>query len=205
MLTAASQSNGDLHILLPMISAAEELNSFNELLTEALRQLQQEGHAVQRPRVGVMVEVPAAISQLPFWRNRIDFVSIGSNDLTQYLLALDRNNSRVASRYDHLHPAVIHELNRVVNIARECDLPLSLCGEMAADPLAVMLLLGMGITTLSMSATKLLRIKYLIRKLPQQRAEVILQQCLQLDNSQDIRALLRSNLIKLNLGELIKQ
>lgn len=205
MLTAASQCNGDLHILLPMISAAEELNSFNELLTEALRQLQQEGHAVQRPRVGVMVEVPAAISQLPFWRNRIDFVSIGSNDLTQYLLALDRNNSRVASRYDHLHPAVIHELNRVVNIARECDLPLSLCGEMAADPLAVMLLLGMGITTLSMSATKLLRIKYLIRKLPQQRAEVILQQCLQLDNSQDIRALLRSNLIKLNLGELIKQ
>ncbi|HTQ99763.1 MAG TPA: phosphoenolpyruvate--protein phosphotransferase [Candidatus Acidoferrum sp.] len=203
MLRAAGDAS-DLHILLPMISSAEELNSFNELLGEAIRQLQHEGHAVRKPRVGVMVEVPAAISQLPFWSNRIDFVSIGSNDLTQYLLALDRNNSRVAARYDNLHPAVVHELNRVVAIAREYNLPLSLCGEMAADPLAVILLLGMGITTLSMSATKLPRIKYLIRKLPQRRAEIILQQCLQLDNSQDIRALLRSNLIKLDLGELIK-
>lgn len=204
MLIAAAAHNGDLHILLPMISAAEELNSFNELLTEALGQLQQQGTPVRRPRVGVMVEVPAAISQLPFWSNRIDFVSIGSNDLTQYLLALDRNNSRVASRYDHLHPAVIHEINRVVGIAREGNLTLSLCGEMASDPLAVILLLGMGITTLSMSATKLPRIKHLIRKLPQQRAQTILQQCLQLDNSQDIRALLRSNILKLDLAELIK-
>lgn len=204
MLIAAAAHNGDLHILLPMISAAEELNSFNELLTEALGQLQQQGTPVRRPRVGVMVEVPAAISQLPFWSNRIDFVSIGSNDLTQYLLALDRNNSRVASRYDHLHPAVIHEINRVVGIASERNLTLSLCGEMASDPLAVILLLGMGITTLSMSATKLPRIKHLIRKLPQQRAQTILQQCLQLDNSQDIRALLRSNILKLDLAELIK-
>lgn len=203
MLTAAG-ADSDLHILLPMISAAEELNSFNELLTEALRQLQQEGRPVRRPRVGAMVEVPAAISQLQFWRNRIDFVSIGSNDLAQYLLALDRNNSRVASRYDQLHPAVIHELNRVVQIAREHNLPLSLCGEMAANPLAVILLLGMGITTLSMSAIKLPRIKHLIRTLPQSQAEHILQQCLQLDSSQDIRALLRSNLVKLGLGELIK-
>jgi signal transduction protein with GAF and PtsI domain len=204
MLLAASAHNGDLHILLPMISAAEELNSFNELLTEAMGQLLQQGYPVRRPRVGVMVEVPAAISQLPFWSNRIDFVSIGSNDLTQYLLALDRNNSRVASRYDHLHPAVLHELNRVVGIAGEHDLPLSLCGEMATDPLAVILLLGMGISTLSMSATKLPRIKHLIRKLPQRRAEIILQQCLLLDNSQDIRALLRSNILKFDLGELIK-
>lgn len=202
MLQAAG-TTGDLHILLPMISAAEELNGFNELLGEALHQLDQEGIAVKRPRVGVMVEVPAAISQLPFWSNRIDFISIGSNDLTQYLLALDRNNSRVASRYDPLHPAVIHELQRVVRVAHEYNLSLSLCGEMASDPLAVILLLGMGISTLSMSATKLPRIKYLIRSLPQQRAATILQQCLQLDNGQDIRALLRSTLLQLNLGELL--
>ncbi|MGA0806110.1 MAG: putative PEP-binding protein, partial [Pseudohongiellaceae bacterium] len=118
MLRAAAD-DGNLHILLPMISATEELNSFNQLLTEALQQLQHEGHAVRRPRVGAMVEVPAAISQLHFWHNRIDFVSIGSNDLSQYLLALDRNNSRVASRYDSLHPAVIHEINRTVMIARD--------------------------------------------------------------------------------------
>lgn len=200
----AGGTSGDLHVLLPMISAAEELNSFNELLSEALRQLGEEGYPVRRPRVGVMVEVPAAISQLPFWRNRIDFVSIGSNDLTQYLLALDRNNSRVASRYDSLHPAVIHEINRTVVIARDCGLALSLCGEMAADPLAVILLIGMGMTTLSMSAVKLPRIKYLIRKLPQQRAAQILQQCLTLDSAQDIRAVLNVELQKLELTELIK-
>ena len=99
---------------------------------------------------------------------------------------------------------MIHELNRVVRIAREGDLALSLCGEMASDPLAVILLLGMGITTLSMSATKLPRIKYLIRRLPLRRAELVLQQCLELDNSQDIRALVRSTILSLNLGELIK-
>jgi phosphoenolpyruvate-protein phosphotransferase len=203
MLRAAA-TDGNLHILLPMISATEELNSFNQLLTEALQQLQHEGHAVLRPRVGAMVEVPAAISQLHFWHNRLDFVSIGSNDLSQYLLALDRNNSRVANRYDHLHPAVLHELYRVVQIAREHNLPLSLCGEMATDPLAVILLLGMGITTLSMSATKLPRIKYLIRHLPWQRSHQILQQCLQLDNVQDIRALLHNTLLQMHLHELVK-
>ncbi|HWK53753.1 MAG TPA: phosphoenolpyruvate--protein phosphotransferase [Hyphomicrobiales bacterium] len=203
MLSAAG-SEGDLHILLPMISGAEELNTFNELLDEALKQLTLEGVPVRRPRTGVMVEVPAAISQLHFWRSRIDFVSIGSNDLSQYLLALDRNNARVANRYDHIHPAVIQELNRVVGIARQHDLPLSLCGEMASDPLAVILLVGMGITTLSMSATKLPRIKYLIRALPRHKAESVLQQCLQLDNVQDIRALLHSTLLSLHLGELVK-
>jgi phosphoenolpyruvate-protein phosphotransferase len=203
MLRAAG-TQGDLHILLPMISTAEELNDFNQLLNEALQQLQQEQHAVKRPKVGVMIEVPAAISQLPFWSTRIDFVSIGSNDLSQYLLALDRNNARVANRYDHIHPAVIHELYRVVGIAREYNIPLSLCGEMGSDPLAVILLLGMGVSTLSMSATKLPRIKYLIRSIPQQRAATILQQCLTLDNAQDIRALLHSTLLKLNLHELIK-
>ena len=203
MLRAAG-SEGDLHILLPMISSAEELNTFNQLLREALVQLQQEQYPVRRPKVGVMIEVPAAISQLPFWSSRIDFVSIGSNDLSQYLLALDRNNARVANRYDHIHPAVIHELYRVVAIAREHNIPLSLCGEMGSDPAAVILLLGMGISTLSMSATKLARIKYLIRSLSQQRAAAILQQCLTLDNVQDIRAMLHSTLLKLNLHELIK-
>jgi phosphoenolpyruvate-protein phosphotransferase len=203
MLRAAGTA-GKLHILLPMLSSAEELNSFLELLTEALQQLEHEGHEVRRPRVGAMLEVPAAISQLRFWSKRIDFISIGSNDLSQYLLALDRNNARVANRYDHLHPAVLHELYRIVRTAREHDLPLSLCGEMASDPLAVILLVGMGIRTLSMSATRLPRIKYLIRALPQRRAETILQHCLELDNVQDIRAMLHSTLLQMQLHELVK-
>ncbi len=203
MLRAAG-ADGDLHILLPMVSATNELDTFNQLLGEAIEQLSDENKEVRRPKVGVMIEVPAAISQLPFWCKKLDFVSIGSNDLTQYMLALDRNNSRVANRYDHLHPAVIHEINRVVSIARQHNLPLSLCGEMGSDPLAVILLIGMGISTLSMSATKLARIKFLIRALPQNKAAAILQQCLQMDNVQEIRALLHHTLHEFNLHELIK-
>ena len=202
MLRAAG-SSGRLHILLPMISSVDELNTFNQLLTEAQDQLRHENMDIAVPRLGVMVEVPAAISQLGFWSKHIDFVSIGTNDLSQYLLALDRNNARVANRYDHMHPAVIHEIYRVVNLARENNLPLSLCGEMASDPLAVILLLGMGITTLSMSATRLARIKYLIRAMPQYHARSVLEQCLQLDNVQDIRAVLHSTLMAHQLQELV--
>lgn len=201
MLRAAG-ADGDLHILLPLISATDELEAFQQLLGEALEQLLLEGYTVRRPLVGAMVEVPAAISQLPFWGKRIDFISIGSNDLSQYLLALDRNNSRVASRYDHLHPAVIQEILRVVKTAREFSIPVSLCGEMATDPLAVILLLGMGINTLSMSATKLPRIKHLIRSLPQSTAQDILQQCLLLDKVQDIRTTLQLRFAQLPLHTL---
>src|SRR5690606_12975820 len=101
----AAAGREDFNILLPMVSSSQELDTFNELLDEACRQLREEGFVVRRPRVGAMIEVPAAISQIPYWSRRIDFLSIGSNDLSQYLLALDRNNARVAARYDHLHPA----------------------------------------------------------------------------------------------------
>lgn len=188
MIRAAAGAD-NLHILLPMISSTSEVDSFKVLLEDALTQLRQEGVEVCRPRVGVMIEVPAAISQLPFWRDKIDFISIGSNDLSQYLLALDRNNARVASRYDHVHPAVLHEIYRIVNSARQCQLPVSLCGEMAADPVAVVLLLGMGIRSLSLSAAKLPGIKSLIRSLSIASACDLLEQALQMDCVADIRGL----------------
>ena len=183
----------DLNILLPMISSSDELDSVNALVRDACRQLREEGYVIEKPRVGIMIEVPAAISQIPVWADRIDFISIGSNDLSQYLLALDRNNSRVASRYDHMHPAVIHEINRVMKKARRHNLPVSLCGEMAADPLAVILLLGMGIRTLSMSASKLLKIKSVIRSVSISHCEQLLQQALGMDSAANIRKLIEKN------------
>jgi phosphotransferase system enzyme I (PtsI)/phosphotransferase system enzyme I (PtsP) len=149
-----------------------------------------------------MVEVPAAISQLPFWKKKIYFISIGSNDLSQYLLALDRNNARVANRYDHAHPAVLHEVYRIVTIAKQCQLPVSLCGEMAADPVAVLLLLGMGIRRLSMSSSKLPRIKWLIRSIPLTAAQQFLAVALTLDNVVDIRTEGRRILVAHGLDEL---
>lgn len=191
MIRAAAGRN--LHILLPMVSASDELDAVNSLVGEVCHQLSSEGYDVPRPKVGIMIEVPAAISQIPVWAGRIDFISIGSNDLSQYLLALDRDNARVASRYDHLHPAVIHELNRIMKKATRHQLPVSLCGEMASDPMAVLLLLGMGIRTLSTSATKLLRIKAVIRSVNIGQCESLLEHSLKLDSAVRIRELIEAH------------
>ncbi len=188
MIRAAGVES-NLHILLPMVSSTHELDTFTLLLHDACDQLQQEAVQFCRPKVGVMVEVPAAISQLPFWAKKIDFISIGSNDLSQYLLALDRGNRRVAARYDSIHPAILHEINGIVSAARKHQLPLSLCGEMAADPAAVVLLLGMGIRTLSMSAAQLPRIKWLIRSLSITQTEDLLTKALSMHNVTAIRTL----------------
>lgn len=199
----AAQPTNNLHILLPMLSSSNEIDVFLQLLDDACRQLTEEGLVFSRPRVGAMVEVPAAISQLPFWKKKIDFISIGSNDLSQYLLALDRNNARVANRYDHVHPAVLHEVYRIVTTAKQCQLPVSLCGEMAADPVAVLLLLGMGIRRLSMSSSKLPQIKWLIRSIPLSVAQQFLAVALTLDNVAEIRAEGRKILHEQQLDDLL--
>ncbi len=123
--------------------------------------------------------------------------------MSQYLLALDRNNPRVGKHYDHVHPAVLHEIFRVVTIARECNVPVSLCGEMASDPVAVVLLLGMGIRSLSMSAAMLPRIKWLIRSISQSMASDVLQQALACDNVEAIRSLVNEMLDANELTALV--
>lgn len=199
----ASEKLNNLKILLPMVSRVDELDAFNALLDDACAQLHAEGYRIERPQVGIMVEVPAAVNLLPFFARRINFVSIGSNDLTQYLLALDRNNPRVSRLFDNLHPAVLQEIHRIVQLCRQLDLPVSLCGEMAADPLAVVLLLGMRIETLSMNARSLAKIKWLIRTLPAQVAEKVLQKALCMEHENEIRELTRHVLIQHGLGELV--
>ncbi|MEQ8803468.1 MAG: phosphoenolpyruvate--protein phosphotransferase, partial [Haliea sp.] len=202
MLRAAAGGE-ELHILLPMVSNTGEINAFHDVLQDALQQLRDEGVSVLRPQVGIMVEVPAAISLLPAWAPKLDFVSIGSNDLSQYLLALDRNNPRVAGAYDHIHPAVLQEIARITATAKRAGLPLSLCGEMASDPAAVVFLLGIGIRKLSMSASKLPRIKWLLRSMAASDAAGLAQQALTLDNSADIRRLFEDALHQRGLGRLL--
>lgn len=199
----AAQGDAQVRVLLPMISSSGELNAFRQLLADACQQLGQEGHAIRRPEMGAMLEVPAAISQLPLWRDRIDFISIGSNDLSQYLLALDRNNARVAKRYDHVHPGVLLEIQRIVAIAQRCRLPLSLCGEMASDPVAVLLLIGMGIRTLSTSSAQLPRIKWLIRSVSLAQSRELLNAALRQDSAEAIRRLGRQMISDAGLHELL--
>jgi phosphoenolpyruvate-protein phosphotransferase len=199
----ASEGSDNLRIMLPMVGSTSELTAFHTLLNDALEQLKEEGVCVKKPPVGIMVEVPSAISQLASWRSQLDFISIGSNDLSQYLLALDRNNPRVAASYDHVHPAVLHEISRVIGIAQETDLPLSLCGEMSSDPIAVVLLVGMGIRTLSMSAAQLPKIKWLLRLISLQNARELVEETRVLDDAKLIRKLVADRLYVLGAGEII--
>ncbi len=199
----ASCGYNNLQILLPMVSRVDEVTDTLALLSTAMDQLRQEGLSFEQPALGIMVEVPAVLPLLKFFAPHIDFISIGSNDLSQYLLALDRNNARVSARFDHLHPAVLHSLVTLQEEARRLRLKVCLCGEMASDPLAVVLLLGMGLEVLSMSSFNLPKIKYLIRNLNLAEARQWLQQALLLDHEQKIREMLNEAIHKRELGYLL--
>jgi phosphotransferase system enzyme I (PtsI)/phosphotransferase system enzyme I (PtsP) len=195
----AAEGRDDIHILLPMVSSTAELDRCIALLDDACQQLVEEGITVQRPKMGIMIEVPAAISLLPFLHDKLDFISIGSNDLSQYLLAIDRNNPLVGKFYEPLHPAVIHEIHRIVNIAEKFSLPISLCGELASDPVAVMLLIGLGVRRFSLSSSKLPLIKWIIRSISLKDAKSFSQQALEQDNASAIRKLGISTLSSLGI------
>ncbi|WP_196156905.1 phosphoenolpyruvate--protein phosphotransferase [Reinekea sp. G2M2-21] len=190
----ANVGNDNLQIMVPMLSHEDELERVHALIDEAVRQLKEEGNPVHKPPVGIMAEVPAVIWMLPRLRDMIDFVSIGSNDLTQYLLAVDRNNPRVAHLYSHFHPAVLCAIRDIVRECRRLNLTVSVCGEMASDPKAVLLLLGMGVRTLSMSAFKLPVIKWLVRRISMQECRAILDTTLELGKESEVQAFLSEKL-----------
>lgn len=193
---------GNLKILLPMISNVKEFDSALELIHRAFQELQNEGFGVLMPKVGVMVEVPSIIYQLADLRHRIDFISVGSNDLTQYLLAVDRNNPNVSKLYNHYHPAVLRACYDIAVQAKSLDIPVSICGELAGEPMAAVLLMAMGYGSLSMAANNLLKVKALIRFIDSKQAEQILLAVLKLDNSQDIEDYLYRNLSDVGISPL---
>jgi phosphotransferase system enzyme I (PtsP) len=150
-----------------------------------------------------MIEVPSAIYQARALAERVEFLSVGSNDLTQYMLAVDRNNPRVANLYDPFQPAVLKALVQIVEAAHQAKKPISICGEMASDPLAVPLLLAMGFDALSMNSFSIPRIKSVIRQISFNEARNTLVQILAMDNAADIRKYLNKELSRFNLDYLI--
>lgn len=137
-----------------------------------------------------MIEVPSAIFLADTLVDRVDFLSIGTNDLTQYMLAADRNNAQVVTPYDSLHPAVLNAIHRVIKEVHLRGKPVSVCGEMAGDPAGALLLLGMGVDALSMSSSNLARVKFVIRSFTQQQARRLLDEALEMEDGFAIYRLL---------------
>jgi phosphotransferase system enzyme I (PtsP) len=195
---------GNLQLLLPMISAVGEVDEAKRLIRRAREELLEEGFKVEMPPIGAMIEVPAAVYQAEALARRVNFLSVGTNDLTQYLLAVDRNNAHVAKLYDELHPAVLRALEQVVAGARAHGCEVSVCGEMAAEPLAVPLLMGMGVHSLSMSAGSLLRVKWIVRSMSRSRARELLDSVRECEDAGCVRRQMLAALEDLGLGGLVR-
>jgi phosphoenolpyruvate-protein phosphotransferase (PTS system enzyme I) len=161
-----ASAHGKVELMYPMISGAEELDHANALLEECRAELTARGQAFDpHLRTGTMIEIPSAALAGDVLAEKCDFFSIGTNDLIQYLLAIDRGNNRIAHLYDPAHPAVLRVLKQIVDTGHAKQIKVSVCGEMAGDPLFTPLLLGLGVDELSMTPTLLPAVKYLVRAL----------------------------------------
>ncbi|WP_050103888.1 phosphoenolpyruvate--protein phosphotransferase [Yersinia similis] len=201
----ANAGTGNLGILLPMITSIEEVDEAKRLIDRAGREVEEMlGYVLPQPRLGVMIEVPSMIFMLPYLKSRVDFISVGTNDLTQYLLAVDRNNTRVASLYDSLHPAMLQVLRQILMQATESGLQVSLCGEMAGDPMGALLLVGLGYRNLSMNGRSVARIKYLLRNIELSDAQALVVRVLTAQMTTDVRHLTAAFMERRGLGGLIR-
>lgn len=204
MLRASVGLSSKLKILLPMISCAKELDASLRLFEQAYAEISAAFPQVKKPEVGIMLEVPSTIYLLPVIADKIDFVSVGTNDLTQYLLAVDRNNAQVSELYEVMHPAVIMALKDIQTRCRQANLEVSVCGELAGDPLGVLLLLGLGFDQLSMNSANVARIKHLIRQTNLQDLEELAQLALTKAYAEDVQSLTQNYLKQQKLTGYVK-
>jgi len=170
---------GDLWVMLPLVSTLDELRSFRAFTAEVASELEREGLPYQRDlRLGVMIEVPAAAVIADLLAREVDFFSIGTNDLIQYSLAVDRNNEHVANLYQPLHPAMLRMLRHVIDSARLANIDVGLCGEMAGDTRHALLLIGMGLRRLSMSPRRIPEIKTWLRRMSAAELAELAERCM---------------------------
>lgn len=178
---------GDVKIMYPMISGVGELQRANEILDSVKAELRKQQIAFNEDiEVGAMVEIPSAAAIIDLLSKEVDFFSIGTNDLIQYLMAVDRLNDRVAHLYEPAHPAVLRTLKWIMDGAKRVNKPVSICGEIASDPIYVSLLLGMGADSLSLTPSMLPEIKYLIRNMKMAAARALVDEVLALNDSEAI-------------------
>jgi len=201
----ANAATGNLSILLPMVTSIEEVDEARRLIERAGREVEEMiGYAIPKPRIGVMLEVPSMVFMLAHLASRVDFISVGTNDLTQYILAVDRNNTRVASLYDSLHPAVLRALATIAQETERYGIDLCLCGEMAGDPMCVAVLIGLGYRHLSMNGRSVARVKYLLRHIDREDAETLANRTLEAQFTSEVRHQVAAFMERRGMGGLIR-
>ncbi len=200
----ASEGLNNLRIMLPMVTSTHEVETALKQIDQAFNELLEEGLDIKRPAIGVMIEVPAAIYLISRFATQVDFFSVGSNDLTQYLLAVDRNNPRVADLYVSYHPSVLQALNVIAQEAHKAGKQVSICGEMAGDPGGALLLMAMGYDVLSMNSTNLPKVKLALRSVSYADSQVLLSRVLRMSEVDQIHALLRETLQTAGLNQLTR-
>jgi phosphotransferase system enzyme I (PtsP) len=196
---------GRVRMLIPMISSLEEIQKVKEILAEAKNELEREGTPYDRKmELGIMVEVPAAVQLADRFLREVDFLSIGTNDLIQYILAVDRSNRKVASLYEPLHPAVLAALSSTIEAGKREGKRIAMCGEMAGDPLSALLLLGMGLEEFSMGSLYIPVVKKAIRSVSYQTAKATARIVLEMDTMGEIKRYLFNQMRDLGIIELLE-
>ena len=191
---------GDIHIMYPMIASVEEVKQANAMLDECKEELTAEGKEFNKDiKVGIMIEVPAAAVISPILAKYVDFFSIGTNDLCQYTLAVDRMNEAIGSLYQPLHPGVLRLIKHVIDASHEQGKFTGMCGELASDPVATMILLGLGLDEFSMTASSIPLIKNILRSVSKAECEEVANKALTMDTAEEITAYAKSVLIEKGL------
>ncbi|GAA3547091.1 phosphoenolpyruvate--protein phosphotransferase [Zobellella aerophila] len=204
----ASEGIDNLSVMLPMVGNLDEVRAARRLLDRAWREVSAEPgiapDGIRYPSLGVMIEVPSLLYQLPELAPLVDFWSVGTNDLTQYLLAVDRNNGRVADIYDALHPAVLRALQQIIDSARLYAKPVSICGELAGEPIGVLVLLAMGYRRFSMNNSNIMRIKYIVRQSRVDELQKVYQEALSHKHTGAFKGVFGRYLEERGLGGLLR-
>ena len=191
---------GDIHIMYPMIASVEEVKQANAMLDECKEELTAEGKEFNKDiKVGIMIEVPAAAVISPILSKYVDFFSIGTNDLCQYTLAVDRMNEAIGSLYQPLHPGVLRLIKHVIDASHEQGKFTGMCGELASDPVATMILLGLGLDEFSMTASSIPLIKNILRSVSKAECEEVANKALTMDTAEEITTYAKSVLIEKGL------
>lgn len=193
-----ASAHGPIKIMFPLVTNIAEFRQAKYFLHEAMEDLDETGEAYDKDvPVGMMVEVPAAALQAKSFAREVDFFSIGTNDLVQYTLAVDRINEQVAGLYTPIHPAVLKLIRDVSRVGNRAGIPTSCCGESAADPAFAALLIGLGVRTLSVTSSSLPRLKRAVRGLDSKRCERIAQKAIRFDSEADAGTYVRDRVRKL--------